>query len=78
MKIPLEQRAHFYTGTSPVYALCEASSPDDWKSGLFCVTAFRTRGCTPCAALLLSLRTLRLAQFADANSITHKVLNMSP
>ena len=48
------------------------------KSGLFCVTPFRTRGCTPCAAMRLSLRTLRLAQFADANSTTHKVLNMYP
>ena len=28
-KIPLEQRAHFYTGASPVCALCEADSPDD-------------------------------------------------
>ena len=27
-KIPLEQRAHFYTGASPVSALCEANSPD--------------------------------------------------
>ncbi len=27
-KIPLEQRAHFYTGASPVCALCEANSPD--------------------------------------------------
>ena len=27
-EIPLEQRAHFYTGASPVCALCEADSPD--------------------------------------------------
>lgn len=27
-EIPLEQRAHFYTGVSPVCALCEANSPD--------------------------------------------------
>ena len=66
------------TGESPVCALCEADSPDTRMSGLFCVTSFRTRGCTPCAALRLSLRTLRLAQFADANSTTHKVLNMYP
>lgn len=47
-------------------------------SGLFCVTSFRTRGCTPCAAMRLSLRTLWAEQFADANSTAHKVLNMSP
>ncbi|MCI6096124.1 MAG: hypothetical protein MR697_05515, partial [Clostridiales bacterium] len=57
-------------------ALCEADSPDIQVSGLFCVTSFRTRRCTPCAALRLSLRTLRLMQFADANSTNHKVLNM--
>ena len=28
VKIPLEQRAHFYTWASPVCALCEANSPD--------------------------------------------------
>ena len=43
-------------------------------SGLFCVTSCRTRECLPCAAVQLSQRTLRLAQFADANSATHKVL----
>ena len=45
-------------------------------SGLFCVTSFRTRECLPCAAVQLSQRTLRVAQFADANSATHKVLIM--
>ena len=34
-KIPLEQRAHFYTGASPVCALCEADSPDDGSPGCF-------------------------------------------
>ena len=33
-------------------------------SGLFCVTSFRTRGCTPCAAVRLSLRTLQREQSA--------------
>ena len=32
--------------------------------GLFCVTSFRTRGCTPCAAVRLSLRTLQREQSA--------------
>ena len=39
---------------------------------------FGTKGCTPCAALRLSLRTLRLAQFADANSTTHKSFEYVP
>ena len=29
---------------------CGANSPDTRMSGLFCVTAFRTRECLPCAA----------------------------
>ena len=49
-EIPLEQRAHFYTPLTGVCALCEADSPDSQMSGLFCVTPFRTRGCTPCDA----------------------------
>ena len=59
-QLPLEQRAHFYTGASPVCALCEAGSPNTRIFGLFCVTPFRTRGCTPCAAKRLSLRTCYL------------------
>ena len=46
----MEQRAHFYTPLTGVCALCEADSPDSQMSGLFCVTLFRTRGCTPCDA----------------------------
>ena len=46
----MEQRAHFYTPLTGVCALCEADSPDSKMSGLFCVTSFRTRGCTPCDA----------------------------
>ena|GEM_PF-2926447 len=40
--------AHFYTLLTGVCALCEAYSPGTRMSGLFCVTSFRTRGCTPC------------------------------
>ena len=49
-KIPLEQRAHFYTGASPVCASCGADSPDTRMSGLFCVTSFR-QGAAPLAPL---------------------------
>ena len=76
MKNPLVTRAHFYTPLTGVCALCGADSPDSQMSGLFCVTSFRTRECLPCAAVQLSQRTLRLAQFADANSATHNVLIM--
>ena len=49
-EIPLKQRAHFYTG-EPLYACAlRGKQPGRWKSGLFCVTAFRTRDCIPCAA----------------------------
>ena len=50
MKNSLEQRAHFYTLLTGVCALCEADSPDSQMPGLFCVTPFRARGCTPCDA----------------------------
>ena len=50
MKNPLVTKAHFYTGASPVCALCEADSPDGQMSGLFCVALLRTRECLPCAA----------------------------
>lgn len=59
-EIPLEQRAHFYTGASHVCALCEAGSPNTRIFGLFCATPFRTRGCNPCVAKRLSLRTCYL------------------
>ena len=39
-----------HTLLTGVCALCEADSPDSQMSGLFCVTPFRTRGCTPCDA----------------------------
>ena len=48
-KIPLEQRAHFYTGASPVCALCEADSPDDGSPG--CFASLRSeQGAAPLAA----------------------------
>ena len=47
---PLATRAHFYTPLTGVCALYEADSSDRQMSGLFCVTPFRTRGCTPCDA----------------------------
>ena len=48
-KIPLEQRAHFYTGASPVCALCEADSPDDESPG--CFASLRSeQGAAPLAA----------------------------
>ena len=75
---PLATRAHFYTGASPVSCALRGRQPGRLKSGLFCVTSFRTRGCTPCAAMRLSLRTLWAEQFADANSTARKVLNMYP
>ena len=46
----MEQRAHFYTPLTGVCALYEADSSDRQMSGLFCVTPFRTRSCTPCDA----------------------------
>lgn len=50
MKNPLVTRAHFYTLMAGVCALCQADIPDSQMSGMFCVTPFRTRGCTPCDA----------------------------
>ncbi len=49
-KNPFLGMAHFYTGASPVCALCEANSPDTRMSGLFCVTSFR-QGAAPLAPL---------------------------
>ena len=49
-KIPLEQRAHFYTGASPVCALCEADSPDFNRPG--CFASLRSvQGAAPLAPL---------------------------
>ena len=56
----LDLKSGNLSGTSPVCALCEAGSPNTRIFGLFCVTPFRTRGCTPCAAKRLSLRTCYL------------------
>ena len=51
LQSPLEQqRAHFYTLLTGVCASCGADSPGGQTSGLFCVTPFRTMGCTPCGA----------------------------
>lgn len=47
-------------GQSHVCALCEAGSPNTRIFGLFCATPFRTRGCNPCVAKRLSLRTCYL------------------
>ena len=47
-KIPLEQRAHFYTGGKPCMFALRGRQPGRLMFGLFCVTPFRTRGCTPC------------------------------
>ena len=69
----MEQRAHFYTLLTGVCALCEADSPDRQMSGLLCVTPFRTRGCTPCDAVRLSLRTLQRKPSADADRSRRKV-----
>ncbi len=44
----MKPRVHFYTLLTGVCALCEADSPDICMFGLFCVTPFRTRSCTPC------------------------------
>ena len=45
----MEQRAHFYTGASPVCALCEADSPDDECPG--CFASLRSeQGAAPLAA----------------------------
>ena len=49
-KIPLEQRAHFYTGASPVCALCEADSPDDGSPGCF-ASLHSEQGAAPLATL---------------------------
>ena len=49
-RIPLEQRAHFYTLLTGVCASCGAVSPDGQMSGLFCVALLRTRECLPCTA----------------------------
>ena len=47
-KIPLEQRAHFYTGASPVCALCEADSPDDESPGCFASLRSEQGAAPPC------------------------------
>ena len=47
-EIPLEQRAHFYTGGKPCMCALRGRQPGRLMFGLFCVTPFRTRGCTPC------------------------------
>ena len=72
-KIPLEQRAHFYTGTNPVCALCEADSPDDGSPG--CFASLRSeQGAAPLATLArLSLPTLQRKQSADADNSRRKV-----
>lgn len=41
--------ALLYRG-KPCMCALRGRQPGRWKTGLFCVTAFRTRGCTPCAA----------------------------
>lgn len=49
-EIPLEQRAHFYTGANPVCALCEANSPDFNRPG--CFASLRSeQGAAPLAPL---------------------------
>ncbi len=52
------QARHRATGASTLWSLrafllilvLQADSPDSQMSGLFCVTLFRTSGCTPCDA----------------------------
>ena len=52
-EIPLEQRAHFYTESDDHVSCVLRSRPltaDSISNPGACVTSFRTRGCTPCAA----------------------------
>ena len=50
----VELLAHFYTEHAPYVCSERPNTPDTWMSGAFCVTAFRTKGCTPCASMGLS------------------------
>ena len=68
MKNPLVTRAHFYTPLTGVCALCEADSPDSQMSGLFCVTPFRARRCTPCNACASKAKDANLQRYAEAFS----------
>ena len=49
--------AHFYTGQLRLARLCVLRSKTKRPSVRFCVALLRTRGCTPCDASHLSLRT---------------------
>ena len=49
-KIPLEQRAHFYTPLTGVCALCETQQPGHLNVRAVLRHFVPTRGCTPCDA----------------------------
>ena len=48
--IPWQQGRTSIQGASPVSCALRGGQPGQRMSGLFCVIAFRTRGCPPCAA----------------------------
>ena len=50
--------------------------PGRLKSGLFCVTSFRTRGCTPCAIVVAKSARLRF-RLAAKTALTPLLL-LSP
>lgn len=78
LKNSLVTRAHFYTLLTGVCALCEADSPDRQMSGLLCVTPFRTRGCTPCAAIAAIPAHFAAEQSAGADRSLAKSENPIP